>query len=69
MMRELNVPATAEQVALHYQGVIDGFVLDVQDKSVHEMLDVTTTVAQTVMVTLADRVDLGRTVLEFINSL
>ncbi len=69
MMRELNVPVTAEQVAYHYRGVIDGFILDEQDVSLHKTLDVATIVAQTVMVTLQDRVDLGRTVLEFINSL
>ncbi len=69
MMRELNVPVTAEQVAHHYRGVIDGFVLDEQDISLHKTLDVATIVAQTVMVTLQDRVDLGRTVLEFIHSL
>jgi len=69
MMRELNIPVTAEQVAHHYRGVIDGFILDEQDVSLHETLYVTTYVAQTVMVTLQDRVELGRTVLEFINSL
>lgn len=69
MMRELNVPVTAKQVAHHYRGVIDGFVLDEQDISLHKTLDVATIVAQTVMVTLQDRVDLGRTVLEFIHSL
>ncbi|MCZ6855604.1 MAG: 2-phospho-L-lactate transferase [Gammaproteobacteria bacterium] len=69
MMRELNIPVAAEQVADHYRGVIDGFILDEQDLSLHETLDMPTYVAQTVMVTLQDRVDLGRTVLEFINSL
>ncbi len=69
MMRELNVPVTAEQVAHHYRGVIDGFILDERDVALHKTLEVATIVAQTVMVTLRDRVDLGRTVLEFIHSL
>jgi LPPG:FO 2-phospho-L-lactate transferase len=69
MMRELNIPASADQVARHYGDLLTGLVLDEQDRALHGTLNTTTTVAQTVMVTLQDRVDLGHTVLEFIDSL
>jgi LPPG:FO 2-phospho-L-lactate transferase len=69
MMHELNVPASADQVARHYGNLLTGLVLDEQDRALHGTLDTPTIVAQTVMVTLQDRVDLGHTVLEFIDSL
>jgi LPPG:FO 2-phospho-L-lactate transferase len=69
MMQELKVPASADQVARHYGDLLTGLVLDEQDRDLHGTLNTTTTVAQTVMVTLQDRVDLGHTVLEFIDSL
>jgi len=69
MMEELNVPASADQVARHYGDLLTGLVLDEQDRALHGTLDTSTIVAQTVMVTLQDRVDLGHTVLGFIDSL
>ena len=72
MMRELAIPATAEQVAAHYAGLITAFVLDERDAAAQpavEALGLDTVVAQTVMVTLQDRVDLARTVLDFIDRL
>jgi LPPG:FO 2-phospho-L-lactate transferase len=69
MMRELNIPASADQVARHYGSLLTGLVLDEQDRALNGTLDTPTIVAQTVMVTLQDRVDLGHTVLEFIDSL
>ncbi|MDH3641228.1 MAG: 2-phospho-L-lactate transferase [Gammaproteobacteria bacterium] len=68
MMQELKVPASAEQVARHYGDLLTGLVLDEQDRGLHGALNTPTTVAQTVMVTLQDRVDLGHTVLDFIAS-
>ena len=72
MMRELAIPATAEQVAAHYAGLITAFVLDERDAAAQpavEALGLDTVVAQTVMVTLQDRVDLARAVLDFIDRL
>ena len=69
MMRELNIPATAAQVAGHYGDLLDGFVLDSRDAGLHGSLNVPTVVAQTVMVTLQDRIDLARETLEFAHSL
>ncbi|MEZ5559839.1 MAG: 2-phospho-L-lactate transferase [Pseudomonadales bacterium] len=69
MMRELQVPATAHQVAAHYGDLLDGFVLDEQDRALHGTLDVPTVVTQTVMLTLQDRIDLARHTLEWIGTL
>jgi len=69
MMRELNVPATAAEVAAHYGDLLDGFVLDELDAAVHGTLAVPTVVAQTVMVSLQDRIDLAAETLKFVDSL
>jgi LPPG:FO 2-phospho-L-lactate transferase len=69
MMRELNVPASAAEVAGHYGDLLDGFVLDQQDAALHKTLAMPTVVAQTVMVSLQDRIDLARATLDFAHSL
>ena len=69
MMAELGVPTTAEQVAEHYQGFIDGFILDEQDAHLHDALQVPTRVAPSVMVSLADRERLAATALHFMQDL
>lgn len=68
MMRELSVPATAPAVAAHYAGLIDGFILDERDAAARaevEALGIATIVAETVMLTLDDRIALARTALDF----
>lgn len=68
MMRELSVPASAQTVAAHYRGLIDGIVIDERDADeapVIERLGIETTVAQSVMVTLADRESLARVAIDF----
>jgi LPPG:FO 2-phospho-L-lactate transferase len=69
MMRELNLPASATQVAAHYGDLLDGFILDAQDAALQQDIPVTTIVAQTLMITLRDRVDLAATTLRFIDQL
>lgn len=69
MMRELDLPASADQVAAHYGDLLDGFVLDHRDAGLEAGITVPTVVAQTVMVTLRDRVELAGTVLEFVDRL
>ncbi len=72
MMQELSVPATADAVAEHYQDLIDGFIVDQQDASLADRivaLNIQTIVAQTVMVTLADRIELARTAIDFLRRL
>ncbi len=68
MMRELGIPATTVGVARHYAGFVTRFVIDEVDAAAEpavRALGMRTTVAQTVMRTLEDRVALARAVVEF----
>ena len=69
IMQELNVPATARQVALHYGDLLDGFLLDERDAGLHGTLKVPTAAAQSVMVTLGDRMRLAEATLQFLQDL
>jgi LPPG:FO 2-phospho-L-lactate transferase len=62
MMRELGHEPSAANVARLYADVIDAYVIDRQDSA--EGLPMKVVQAQTLMVTLADREALARTVLE-----
>ena len=65
MMRELNIPSMADEVAEQYGDLLDGFVLDELDKFLHGQLPTSTHVCQTVMSTREDKVNLAREVLQF----
>ncbi|MEM9620832.1 MAG: 2-phospho-L-lactate transferase [Pseudomonadota bacterium] len=69
MMQELQVPATGPAVAQHYEGLIDGFVLDKSDKNDAKQIRIPTIVTNTIMVTLADRVSLANDTLGFLREL
>ena len=72
MMRELDIPNTAVEIARYYRSWIDGFILDEADRALEnevQALGLATVVTQTVMVTLADRVALSRDALQFIDRL
>ena len=69
MMSELNVPNTAVSVAQHYGDLLSGFVLDEQDATLAESINVPTLATQSVMRTLADRVQLAQSVLDFLATL
>jgi len=72
MMQELGIPNAADSVASHYADFLDGFVLDIEDSALTtevEALGLASTVTQTVMKTLDDRINLGRICLEFIDQL
>ena len=69
MMREMGMPATTLEVARHYVGRATHFVIDEVDAAAEGAvrgLGFETVVAQTVMTTLQDRIDLARAVLEFV---
>ena len=67
MMRELGVPATTTEVARHYAGLASHFVeVDAEAAPDVGALGMSTTVAQTVMTSLDDRVRLAKTVVDFI---
>lgn len=68
MMAELGLDVSALSVARHYDGLLDGFVLDRADKSLESgvsALGPDVLVTNTVMTTLADRVELARQVVDF----
>ena len=69
MMAELSIPSTAAAVAAHYDGLINGFVLDDQDADLVGSLKVPSTATQSVMLTLDDRISLAQATLEFLNEL
>ena len=72
IMEELDIPVTALSVAERYSSLIDGFIMDQQDSSLAKVvsdLRIETIVAQTVMVTLADRVELAEKTIEFLRHL
>ncbi|MFU8818017.1 MAG: 2-phospho-L-lactate transferase [Pseudomonadales bacterium] len=69
MMRELQVPTSADRIAAHYGDLLDGFVLDQQDSALQAQIPGASIVAQTLMITLRDRIDLAATVLRFIDDL
>ena len=65
IMAELGLQPGAATVAAHYEGLIDGFVLDAQDAALAPHLAAALHVTDTVMVSLADRERLASEVLEF----
>ena len=72
MMRELDIPNTAAEIARYYRSWIDGFILDDADRALEEevqALGLATVVTQTIMVSLPDRVALAREALQFIDKL
>jgi len=69
MMAELNMPATAAAVAGHYQGLIDGFVLDETDAAEAANIAVETLVTNTIMDSLERRTLLAQACLAFLRRL
>ncbi|HEY4748781.1 MAG TPA: 2-phospho-L-lactate transferase [Steroidobacteraceae bacterium] len=69
IMAELALPLTPVTVARHYEGLIDGFVLDARDRSLAGRFECPVHVTDTVMVHLADRERLAREVLQFASTL
>ena len=72
MMAELGIPSGAAEVAAHYRGLIDGFVLDRRDAggaAAVEKLGIVPLVTGTVMQSLDDKVRLAEEVLAFTRSL
>jgi LPPG:FO 2-phospho-L-lactate transferase len=72
MMSEFGLPGDAVAIARHYDGLIDGFVLDTCDAAhadAVEALGLSVLVTGTVMKTLDDKVRLAREVLDFVRSI
>jgi len=69
IMAELGLPVSPAAVARHYDGLIDGFVLDREDAALEPRIGLPTLVTGTVMRTLADKIGLAERVLEFARAL
>jgi len=72
MMRELAMPASAAAVAGHYQGLVNGFVLDQVDADQApeiEALGMAVLTTNTVMKCLEDRVELAEQTIDFAKQL
>jgi LPPG:FO 2-phospho-L-lactate transferase len=65
IMRELGVPRTQRAIAAHYEGLIDGLVIDEADAAESRDLPLPVEVTRTVMKSLEDREALARHVLAF----
>jgi LPPG:FO 2-phospho-L-lactate transferase len=63
MMAELGLPVSAAAVARRYGDLLDGYVIDHEDRHAADALGIPVTVAHTLMVTLEDRERLAREVL------
>ena len=59
------MPRSALAVAHHYQGLIDGFVLDERDAALAAQFDLPVHIADTLMQSLPDRERVAREVLAF----
>ncbi|MCU0989090.1 MAG: 2-phospho-L-lactate transferase [Xanthomonadales bacterium] len=72
IMRELGLPADVPAVAAHYRGLIDGLVIDGEDAGLQPLLQqegLQVLVTDTVMRSLADRMQLARDVLDFADTI
>jgi LPPG:FO 2-phospho-L-lactate transferase len=65
MMPELGLTVDPVTVAAHYQGIIDGYVMDDADSQMAAMLDLPVETTRTLMQSLDDREALARAVLDF----
>ena len=69
IMGELGLPLDVTQIVAHYEGLIDGFVLDTVDADRASALELPTQVTNTLMRTLDDRIALAEATLGFCRSL
>jgi LPPG:FO 2-phospho-L-lactate transferase len=69
IMKELGVTPSPVSIVEHYEGLIDGFVLDSRDAQLADRIGVAVQLCDTLMVTLEDRERVARSVLEFIQRL
>jgi LPPG:FO 2-phospho-L-lactate transferase len=65
IMGELGLEVSPRTVAAHYADFLDGFILDQKDEAAAASLGVRVHLAQTLMLTLEDRIHLAETALEF----
>ncbi len=69
MMREMGQMMSPITVADHFDGLLDGFVLDQADAVLHNAFDMPVLVADTVMTDLASKARLAQELLDFVYTL
>jgi LPPG:FO 2-phospho-L-lactate transferase len=72
IMREIGIEPSAESVAAHYRGLIDGFIIDDVDAHYSDAIagsGVAVRVAQTIMTDMDGRIALARECLDFAGQL
>ncbi len=65
IMRELGIPLTQTSIARHYDGLIDGIMIDQTDQVEASTLPLATRTTRTLMISFEDRERLAREVLAF----
>ncbi|MBI1182265.1 MAG: 2-phospho-L-lactate transferase [Alphaproteobacteria bacterium] len=65
LMGELGLAVTPATIVRHYGDMLDGFVLDSEDRDLADGLGASTLITNTVMKTIEDRTGLARAVLDF----
>ena len=69
IMRELGIAPSPLAVVDHYEGLIDGFVLDSRDSCIVDQIPVPVRICNTLMLTLEDRERVARAVIELARDL
>jgi LPPG:FO 2-phospho-L-lactate transferase len=69
IMAELGLQADSRAIVRHYEGLIDGFVIDSEDEALGKDMALPTVVTNTMMRTLDDRIALARQCLAFCSRL
>lgn len=72
IMRELEIPSTSLNVAEHFSGLLDGFVIDAIDRKETQRIQnnaLQVLVCNTVMNSLEDRIQLAECTVQFLRSL
>ena len=65
MMREMGLPVTPVTIAAHYDGLLDGFILDREDAAAADHVRMPALVTNTIMHTLDDKAALAEAALHF----
>ena len=69
MMAELGIAVTTQSIAAHYEGLLDGLVIDRMDISQQASVDIPVSVTNTLMSSFDDRDRLAQEVLAFCDAL
>ena len=69
IMAELSLPLTVQTIVEHYDGLLDGYIIDNTDSDVSNEMCIPVMVTETLMKSIEDRENLARNVLAFADTL